>query len=61
MSTPARKPHPTRIVTPEQFKEGWVEFRRDEIPNIIKHQYQPIRKFPDGNYEVVDPGTRRQN
>lgn len=47
-----------RIITPEQLKAGWVEFRRDEIPNTIQHQWANPVPRPDGNYEVDEPEVR---
>ncbi len=43
---------PRLILTPGQFKEGWNEFRPDEIPNLIKHQFRNPVKLRDGNWEV---------
>lgn len=44
-----------KLVTPEQLIEGWHEFRRNEIPNTIHHEYVVIGKDQDGNYIVRDP------
>lgn len=41
-----------RVVTPEQFQQGYKEFRINEIPNVIEHQFKLIRKLPSGNYQV---------
>lgn len=46
------------VITPEQFKEGWVEFVRDGIPNITRHEYAHPVKQSDGNYEVDGPKAR---
>ncbi len=48
------------IVTPEQFKAGWVSFRYIpdygadplKVTAIGHHEYVLIRKLPDGNYLV---------
>jgi hypothetical protein len=43
------------IVTPEQLKEGWIEFRRDGVPNTIQHGYRNAVRRSDGNWEVDAP------
>ena len=43
------------IVTPEQLKKGWVEFRPEHIPNEIHHDYRNPISRADGNYEVDEP------
>ncbi len=48
-----------RVVTPKQLEEGWIEFRRDGVPNTIHHDFVVIRKLPDGNYVVREPEVQR--
>lgn len=48
------------LVTPEQLKQGWVEYRRDEIPNVIHHAYVVLDKTPAGNYVVCAPRLDEQ-
>lgn len=38
-----------RIVTPEQYQQGWVGFLQPSRPMRL------IRKLPDGNYLVEAP------
>ena len=43
------------VLTPEQEKEGWLEFRPDRIPNMVKVAYRNLVRRPDGNYEADAP------
>lgn len=49
-----------KIVTPEQYKQGWIELRG---VTPIHHQFQVIRKTEAGDYVVLDPESqiRRAN
>lgn len=44
-----------RIVTPEQLKRGWLEYKPGYIPNVIHREYVNAVPTPDGNYMVDDP------
>lgn len=44
-----------RLVTPKQLQEGWLEYRPNEVPNLIHHQFSVISKTEEGNYVVLEP------
>jgi len=47
---------PLRIVTPEQFNQGYVV--ADQDMNIVRFDYEVVCKTPDGkNYVVIDPSA----
>lgn len=46
---------PWLIVSKEQLKEGWKEFRPEEIPNVINHPFTVIGQNPQGNWVVRNP------
>jgi hypothetical protein len=44
--------HKTRIVTPEQYREGYVEKIGDRL---LDQRFKKIRTLPDGNILVKEP------
>ena len=49
-----------RIVTPEQFKAGYMVFHGvDAIPNVTRHAYRLRKLREDANYEVYEPEAVR--
>lgn len=42
----------TRIVTPTQFEQGWVEKIYDRV---VTHRFTKIRTLEDGNILVREP------
>ena len=46
---------PWLIVTAEQLKKGWQEYRPDEIPNVVQRPFQVIADRHDGTYCVRNP------
>lgn len=54
-SLPPRPKRPTqRIVTPEQYAEGYLQQRGVLVE---RHPWRLIKELDDGNYLVVEPGT----
>ena len=47
---------PRKIVTPEQYKRGWVELVGG---GYFVRPYILIRQLPDGNYLVRNPEFQR--
>lgn len=39
----------TRVVTPAQYKQGWLSFLKNPRPMKL------VKKLPDGNYLVEEP------
>jgi hypothetical protein len=46
-----------RIVTPEQFRDGYKIYHKGQVPNVTSHPFISIRKLPNGNYVVEEPKT----
>ena len=46
------KAAPLLIVTPEQFKDGWIEMRG---VTPIHHNFIAVRRLPNGNMVVRAP------
>lgn len=46
-----------KIVTPEQLKAGWMEFRG---VTPIHHEYIVLRKLESGNYVVRAPQVKER-
>lgn len=44
-----------KIIASDVFDKGWTEYRPDNVPNTIHHDWSNAVKQPDGNYEVDEP------
>lgn len=50
-----------RIVTPEQFDDGYMELVQDKFGDAIRlRPYHLLRALPDGNFLVKQPGSERR-
>lgn len=59
----AAKEPTERIVTPEQYAEGYLEatWSDPKMPPIIRSRnYRLIRKLPSGNYVVETPSEHKE-
>jgi hypothetical protein len=46
-----------KVITPEQYREGYAQLTGlHTLPNVVDKSYELIRKLPDGNYLVKNPG-----
>lgn len=46
---------PRLVITPTQWKQGWIEYRPGNAITAVNREYANPVKRPDGNYEVDDP------
>ena len=44
-----------RIVSPEQYKAGYIRYHHNQIPNTSTHKFKLIKRLEDGSYLVKEP------